>query len=151
MNTFNPEDLFIVVDGHHFVLLAKDEARSSDHLIAFKKVDYDPVKFAGKKRANLGRTFDRMGVSRSLYSDSDLPKKDEMNYLKEACKTIDVEFKRGGFSRIILIGDSEIISILKKSMSKNMLAKVFREIYKNYSKVPLEVLERYLHTANSAH
>jgi protein required for attachment to host cells len=147
MNTFNPEDLFIVVDGHHFVLLAKDEVRSSDHLIALKKVDYDPVMFAGKKRANLGRTFDRMGVARPSYSDSDLLKKDEINYLKEACKTIDIEFRRGGFSRIILIGDFEIITILKKSMSKNMLAKVFREIYKNYSKVPLEVLKSYLHAS----
>lgn len=147
MKTFSSEDLYIVVDGHHFVFLAKDEVRLADHLIAFKRVDYDPAKFKVKKQADPGRVFDRIGGARSSYSYSDLSKKSDVNYLKEACKTIDEEFKRGKYSRIILIGDLEILAMIKKYMSKNMLSKIFHEIYKNYTKVPIEVLEKYLRSS----
>ena len=151
MNTFNSDDLYIVVDGQHFIFLAKNEVRPADHLIAFKKVSYDPSKFGVQKRADPGRTFDRIGGARSSYAHSDLSKKSDISYLKEACKTIDVEFKRGKFSRITLIGDSVILAMMKKGMSKNMLSKVFHEIYKNYSKVPVEVLEKYLGSPESRH
>ena len=150
MNIFNSEDLYIVVDGQHFVFLAKDDVRSSDHLVAFKKVSYDPAQFAVQKRSDPGRTFNHSGGARTSYAYSDLAKKSDINYLKEACKTIDIEFKRGKFSRITLIGDSEVLAMLKKSMSKNMLGKVFHEIYKNYSKVPVEHLERYLRSSEVA-
>ena len=151
MNKFRSEDLYIVADGHHFVFLAKDEVRPADHLIAFKKVNYDPDKFEVQKRADPGRTFDRITGAKSSYSFSDLSKKSEIHYLKEACRAIDLEFKRGKFSRIILIGDPEILAMMKKSMSKNMLSKIFHEIYKNYSKVPVEILEKYLSSPEGAH
>ena len=57
------------------------------------------------------------------------------------------EFKKGKFSRIILTGDFEILSMMKKFMSKTMLSKVFYEIYKNYSKLPVEALEKYLRSS----
>ena len=151
MSVFSSEDLYIVLDGHHFVFLAKDKARSSDHLIAFKKISYDPEKFAIKKRADPGRTFDRFGSARSSYSSPDLSKKGSINYLKEACKTIDSEFKQGNFSRITLIGNFESLTMMKKSMSKNMQAKIFREIYKNYSKMPVDALEKHLLMLESTH
>lgn len=151
MNKFSSENLYIVVDGHHFVLLMKNEDLYADHLIAFKKVDYDVTKFASEKSAKPSRTFDRMGIARAPYSSINLTQKSDINFLKEACKVIDVEFKRRRFSRITLIGDYEILTIMKKNMSKNMLGKVFCEIYKNYSKLPLEALEKYLHSFESAH
>ncbi|WP_062309860.1 baeRF12 domain-containing protein [Polynucleobacter sinensis] len=151
MSAFSSGDLYIVVDGHHFIFLAKDKIPLVDHLIAFKKVDYDPATYATKKRADPGRTFNRIAGARSSYAFAEPSKKSDVNYLREACKTIDEEFKRGKFSRIILIGDFEILAMMKKSMSKNMLTKVFHEIYKNYSKMPIERLERHLRSLEGAH
>ena len=146
MSRFSSDDLYIVADGHHFIFLAKDDKRQADHLIAFKKFKYDSKKYISDIPEKPGRIFDRTGVARSSYVFSDVAKKSDLNYLKEACKQIDSEFKRGNFSRIILVGDSEILAMIKKGMSKNMLSKVFREVYKNYSKLPVEELERHLNS-----
>ena len=73
MNTFNDEDLIIVVDESRFVLLAKDEVCIIDHLISFKKVDFYQVNFTGEKRVNLNRNFVRMGVERAPYQSHDQP------------------------------------------------------------------------------
>ncbi len=82
-----------------------------------------------------------MGITRSPLSDASESDKSDIRYLKDACKVIDVEFKRGGFSQITLIGDSDVISLIKKGMSKSMISKVLREIYKNYTKVSIHQLE----------
>ena len=71
MNTFDDEDLNIVVDESRFVLLSKDEVCIIDHLIAFKKVDFYPVNFIGEKRFNLNRNFVRMGVENTPYRSHD--------------------------------------------------------------------------------
>ena len=141
MTTLSDEDLFIVADGQHFVLLAKNPSTSGHHLKAFKKVDYDREKYAPKSRGDSGKDFDRMGIARSPHSDVSPSEKSDIRYLKESCKVIDLEFKRGGFKRITLIGDSEVISLIKKGLSKSMMSKVMREIYKNYTKTPIDQLE----------
>ena len=144
MSRFSSDDLYIVADGHHFIFLAKDDKHQADHLIAFKKFKFESKKFISDIPEKPGRIYDRTGVARSSYTFLDIAKKSDLNYLKEACKQIDIEFKRGNYSRIILVGDSEILTMVKKTMSKNMLSKVFREVYKNYSKLPVEELEKHL-------
>lgn len=144
---FSSKDLYIIADGHHFVFLTKHEGHQADHLTAFKKIEYACTKFSIKNRSESDRTFDRIGGAHSSYSLSDLSKKSDANYLQIGCRVIDDEFKKGKFSRIILIGDFEILSMMKKFMSKTMLSKVFHEIYKNYSKLPVEVLEKYLRSS----
>jgi protein required for attachment to host cells len=141
MSPLSSEDLFIVADGQHFVLLAKNPSTSGQHLKAFKKVDYDREKYASKGKGDSGKDFDRMGIARSPHSNVSASEKSDIRYLKEACKVIDIEFKRGGFTRTTLIGDSEVISLIKKGMSKSMVSKVMREIYKNYTKMPIDQLE----------
>lgn len=144
MTTLSDEDLFIVADGQHFILLAKNLNTSGHHLKAFMKVDYDREKCAPKIRGDSGKYLDRMGVVRSPHSDESPSEKSDIQYLKEACKVIDLEFKRGRFKRITLIGDSEVISLIKKGLSKSMTSKVMREIYKNYAKTPIDQLEIFL-------
>lgn len=150
MKKLDKTNLYIVADGHHFVMLAKDVKNPTDHLKAFKKVIFEPEKFEVGKRADPGKILDRVGGARSAYEFPNLSIKSDINYLKEACKVIDAEFKNGNFSHITLVGDSEILMLMKKSMSKKMLAKVFREVYKNYTKTPIDVLEKLLMSDESA-
>ena len=141
MTILSSEDLIIVADGQHFVLLAKNPSTAGRHLKAIKRVNYDREMYSRKSRDDSGKDFDRMGISRSPHSDVSMSGKNDIRYLKEACSVIDAEFKRGGFSRITLIGDSEVVSLIKKGMSKSMIGKVMREIHKNYTKTPIDQLE----------
>jgi protein required for attachment to host cells len=141
MTKLSKEDLIVVADGQHFVLISKNKSAMEHHLEVIRSVDYDSQKYAPKNKGDSGKNFDRMGIARSPHSGPPASDKSDIRYLKDASKEIDIEYKRGGFARITLIGDSEVIGLIKQGMSKSMLSKVMREIYKNHVKTPIEKLE----------
>ena len=58
MKILSSRELFIVADGRHFVLLAKNSSTTGHHLKAFKRVDYDREMYSSISRGNSGKVFD---------------------------------------------------------------------------------------------
>ena len=142
--TLLKDNLYIVADAHHLIMIAKKEQVHRSHLRALRKVQYQPDKYEQQEKRNSSHQFDRMGIARSNPLDIKLKKKAAKCYLKDACKEIDEEFKLGNFKRLTLIANPEVMNALKQGLSKNMKQKVFHEIYKEYSKMSLTELEEKL-------
>ena len=138
------DNLYIVADAHHLIMIAKKEQVQRNHLRALRKVQYQPDKYEQQEKRNSSHQFDRMGIARSNPLDINPKKKVAKSYLKDACKEIDEEFKLGNFKRLTLIANPEVMNTLKQGLSKNMKQKVFHEIYKEYSKMSLTELEEKL-------
>ena len=142
--SLSKDDLYIVANHHHLMMIAKNELVHRNHLRILRKVQYYAEKYEQIEKRNSSHQFDRMGIARSNPLDIKPKKKAAINYLNDACKEVEEEFKSGNFKRLTLIANPEVMNAIKLALSKNMKQKVFHEIYKEYSKIPLDELEERL-------
>ena len=139
--TPSKDDLYIVADNHHFILIAVNELTKRNHLRILRKVQYQAEQYEQPEKRNSSHKFDRMGIARSNPLDIKPKKKASINYIRDACKEVDEEFKLGNFKRLTLIANPEVMNVLKQGLSNSMKQKIFHEIYKEYSKTPIDELE----------
>lgn len=144
MSQLNPHHLYVLADGHHFFLMARDPQKTLQHLKIVKRVEYQPSQFESKKRDNPGRTIGRARMARTGYAHQDLSTLADGRYLALACQSIDRIFQQGGYDVITLIGESRFIHAIKQHLSPQMKDKIQGEIHKNYTKLPIEKLEQTL-------
>lgn len=140
----SPDNLYIVADGRHFIMLSNKPSNAKNHLKALKKIQFFSDLFDDPHRKNSSHVFDRMGIARSNQSGINPKDKASEMFLKKACKEIDYFFKDGAYKRLVLIAKSDVMEILKRGMSKNMRKKIFHEIFKDYSNTSINELEKVL-------
>lgn len=144
MNQLDPNHLYLLADGHHFLLMARDPKKIKDHLKIVRRVQYLPSQFETKKRDNPGKTMNRTREAHTSYAHQDLSTLADGRYLAHACQSIDVVFQRGGYQTITLIGEPKFIHHIKEYLSPQVKAHIQGEIHKNYTKLPIEKLEQTL-------
>lgn len=144
MSQLNSHHLYVLADGHHFLLMARDSQKTMDHLKIVRRVQYHPSEFESKKRDHPGKTMNRARDSHTSYAHSDLSTLADGRYLELACRSIDSVFQKGGYEAIMLIGEPKFIHQIKQHLSPQMKAHVKGEIHKNYAKLPIEKLEQTL-------
>ncbi len=144
MSQLNPQHLYILADGHHFLLMARDPHKTLDHLKIVRRVEYHPSQFEAQKRDNPGKTMSRISQAHTSYAYQDLTNLADGRYLALACQSIDAIFQNGGHREITLIGEPKFIHHMKQYLSPQIKAHIKGEIHKNYTKLPIEKLEKTL-------
>ena len=118
--TLSKDDLYIVADDHHLMMIAKNELVHRNHLRILRKVQYQAEKYEQAERRNSSHMFDRMGIARSNPLDIKPKRKAAINYLKDGCKEVDEEFESGNFKRLTLIANPDVMNTIKQALSKKM-------------------------------
>ena len=135
-------DLVILVDREHCHLLTLNPHTEQAHLLTLRQfVNEDAINHP-IPRDKPGRTYNRSAGRKTAYEQFNPRDIGKNGYFAEFASKIEVEWKDGNFDRIILVGDPEVVSALKKSLSPHLLPKVFGEINKNYINTPIEELEK---------
>lgn len=138
-------NLIVVADSHHLTLIARNKGTEFNHLKVFRKILYGrPEPLERVKRGRPGKIVDRQGIFRGSYLDDHLDEKQDLRFLKAACKIVDQEFNQNRFSHIVLVAEAKVMKFVKMGLSNNMKSKVIAEIFKNYSKTPIANLENAL-------
>jgi protein required for attachment to host cells len=144
MNYQLDHQLFLLADGHHFLLMARDLYKPIPHLKIIKRVQYQPSKFRKYKKDNPGITMSKIRQSHTSYAYTDLSSVSDGRYLAVACQSVDEVFKQGAYKAITLIGNPKFLNQVKTHLSNNMKQQIQCEIHKNYTKLPIEKLEHAL-------
>ena len=135
-------DLVILVDRVHCHLLTLNPHTEQAHLLTLRQfVNEDAINHP-IPRDKPGRTYNRSVGRKTAYEQFNPRDIGKNGYFVDFASKIEAEWKDGNFDRIILVGDPEVVSALKKSLSPYLLPKVLGEINKNYINTPIEDLEK---------
>jgi len=137
-------DLVILVDRAHCHLLTMNPHTEQAHLLTLCQFVNEDAISHPIPRDKPGRTFNRSAGRKTAYEQLNPRDIGKNGYFVEFASKIEAEWNGGNFERIILVGDPEIVSALKKCLSPHLLQNVFGEINKNYINTPIESLERVL-------
>ncbi len=136
--------LFLLADGHHFLLMARNPHNTIPHLKIIKRVQYQPNKFKQNKRDDPGRTMNEIRHSRTSYAHTDLSSVGDGRYLAFACQSVDTIFKEGNYNALTLVGEPKFLDQVKAHLSIDMRKKIQTEIHRNYTKLSIKNLEHVL-------
>ena len=95
MNYQLDHQLFLLADGHHFLLMARDLYKPIPHLKIIKRVQYQPSKFRKYKKDNPGITMSKIRQSHTSYAYTDLSSVSDGRYLAVAVKVLTKFLSRG--------------------------------------------------------
>ena len=88
-----------------------------------------------------GRSFDRMGDQRhSMEPTSDPKRLQESAFLGEVCGYLTEAGREGRFDRLVLVAEPRALGLLRKQLGGGLKDKVYAELDKDLSKVPLKEL-----------
>ena len=135
-------DLVILVDREHCHLLTLNPQTEQAHLLILREFVYEDAMSHPIPRDKPGRTYNRSAGRKTAYDQLNPRDIGKHGYFVEFASKIEAVWMGGGFERIILVGDPEVVNALKKSLSPHLLSKVSSEINKNYINTPIEELER---------
>ncbi len=135
-------DLVILVDREHCHLLTLNPQTEQAHLLILREFVYEDAMSHPIPRDKPGRTYNRSAGRKTAYEQLNPRDIGKHGYFVEFASKIETVWVGGGFERIILVGDPEVVNALKKFLSPYLLPKVLGEINKNYINTPIEDLEK---------
>ena len=135
-------DLVILVDREHCRLLTLNPHTEQAHLLILREFVNEEAMSHPIPRDKPGRTYNRSAGRNTAYGQLNPRDIGKHGYFVEFASKIETVWMGGGFERIILVGDPEVVNALKKFLSPYLLPKVLGEINKNYINTPIEDLEK---------
>lgn len=125
-------DLLILIDRQHCRFLTLNPNTQHRHLYLLHEFNGDKSMGHLLPRDKPGRTHSRATGGNTAYEQHDARSLSEHRFLVDVASQIRDQWKKGGFNRIVLVGNPEVLIELKSVLDPNLLSKVFAEIYKNY-------------------
>jgi protein required for attachment to host cells len=139
-------DLVILVDREHCQLLTLNQHTQKAHLLILSKFINEVAISHPIPRDGPGRTYNRAAGRKTAYEQINPRKIRDHHFFVDLDSKIKAEWESGGFDRVILVGEPEVLHELKEVLSPHLLQKVCCEINKNYINIPISNLEKILKT-----
>lgn len=135
-------DLLVLIDSEHCRFLTLNPHTEQVHLHVLDQFTNDASTSHPIPRDKPGRTFNRSAGRKTAYEQVNPRDLREHQFLANIASKIEEKWKSGGFDRIILVGDPEVLNTLKKAIKPQWISKIFGEINKNYLNTPISDLEK---------